>query len=318
MDNLAPNEIRYPYAIVRACSELPYVPAFIEMPDGFLRIVLKIVQKINLSNPFTEIFASRQTLAEESGKSLDSVHRAISWLEKANLIERERIARAGLRGSRSPLVPTLALLTALGLVDASGKAKAKSVGSKANTRHAPGRPVCTPCMAHRTDADAEAVKAVREPGAFTRIGSVFLPNDLLWLCGRGLSPFAVLGLMKHARAASQRLSDVVQTAHKYLEHLKSNQLFAYIRSLLESGRDFSAISRIEKETEEIQNEKLYLLQKAEIYEGRRFISKKSGRVYQVESGAVRESGGDRVGMAPFTRAFIEAVEDGRLTPCRGR
>ena len=317
MDKLAPNEVRYPYAIVRACSELPYVPAFIEMPDGFLRIVLKIVQKINLSNPFSEIFASRQTLADESGKSLDSVHRAISWLEKANLIERERIARAGLRGSRSPLVPTITLLMALGLVDAAGIPKAQSTGAKAaSTTRGPGRPVHSASEAFKAAADDVLVQASRESGAFTRIGSVFLPSELLWLCGRGLSPFAVLGLMKRAKAASQRLTDVVQASRKYLEHLKSNQLFAYIRTLLASGRDFSAISRIDKETEEIQKEQEYLSQKAEIYEGRRFISKKSGKIYQVESGAVRETGGDRVGMAPFTRAFIQAVEDGRLTPCR--
>lgn len=88
MDKLAYTEVRYPYAIVRACSELPYAPAFVEMPDGFLRIVLKIVQKINLLNPFSEIFASRQTLADESGShSIQSIERSAGLRNKTSLNE---------------------------------------------------------------------------------------------------------------------------------------------------------------------------------------------------------------------------------------
>lgn len=321
MDKLAHTEIRYPYAIVRACSELPYVPAFIEMPDGFLRIVLKIVQKINLLNPFSEIFASRQTLADESGKSLDSVHRAIHWLEKQNLIERERIARAGLRGSRSPLVPTKGLLLALGLIDARGApiAMAKSMWEQPQGGGGVSRPIPLPKHQPGTQDTLETPKSLESGSkdAFTRVGSVCLPTELLWLCSRGLSPFAVLGLMKQARAVGQRLSDVAASAHKYLARLKSNQLFAYIKSLLTSGRDFSAGAREEDKKDQENREIQYLKEKSEIYEGKRFISKKTGKVYQIESGAVRETHEGRSCMAPFTMAFIEAVEAGKLTSFAG-
>ena len=254
MDKLAPTEIRYPYAIVRACSELPYLSPFAAMPDGFLKVVLKIVQKINLRNPFSEIFASRQTLADEAGKSLDTVHRSIQWLEKHNLIERERKARAGLRGSRSPLMPTKSLLLALGLVDEHGT----SVETKKTATTARKSSGLEP---HKTGSLIDSNPALnsttlsKEEGSFTRFGAVCLPTDLIWLCSKGLSPFAVLGLMKRARAASQRLSDVVQAAKKYLDNLKSNQLYAYLQTLVTSGRDFSASYREKDRKDEEKREK---------------------------------------------------------------
>lgn len=311
MDKLAPTEIRYPYAIVRACSELPYLSPFAAMPDGFLKVVLKIVQKINLRNPFSEIFASRQTLADEAGKSIDTVHRSIQWLEQHNLIERERKARAGLRGSRSPLVPTKSLLLSLGLVDERGtpvetKKPATDARQTNGTEH------------HKTGSPIEPNPALnsttqsKEESGFTRVGAVCLPTDLIWLCSKGLSPFAVLGLMKRARAASQRLSDVVQAAKKYLDNLKANQLYAYLQTLVTSGRDFSASYREEERKDEEKREKSYLLEKAEIYEGRRFTSRKTGKVYLVESGVIRETENGQSRVTPFNRAFLDALEAGKL------
>ena len=311
MDKLAPTEIRYPYAIVRACSELPYLSPFVAMPDGFLRVVLKIVQKINLRNPFSEIFASRKTLADEAGKSLDTVHRSIQWLEQNNLIERERKARAGLRGSRSPLVPTKSLLLALGLVDERGVPVETKKAAKAAPAGVDDGQLTT-SSSNGPELTPSTTTSAREEGGYTRIGAVCLPTDLIWLCSKGLSPFAVLGLMKRARTASQRLSDVVHAAKKYLDNLKANQLYAYLQTLLTSGRDFSAPYREEVKKDEEKREKSYLLEKAEIYEGRRFTSRKTGKVYQVESGVIRETVNGQSRVTPFNRAFLEALEAGKL------
>lgn len=315
MDKLAPTEIRYPYAIVRACSELPYLSTFIEMPDGFLRVVLKIVQKINLRNPFSEIFASRQTLADEAGKSTDTVHRAIQWLEQNCFIERERKARLGLRGSRSPLVPTLKLLTALGLVDERGiSVEQKKKPSSPPPSTEPLSPRSANTWQETGTVENLANPTDRDGRGFTRIGNVSLPTDLIWLCTKGLSPFAVLGLMKRARAASQRLSDVVLAARKYLDKLKSNQLYAYLQTLLGSGRDFSAGHREDQRKSDETRENAYLLEKSEIFEGRTFVSRKTGKTYQIESGAVRETYEGKSSMSPFTRAFLDAIEAGKLVP----
>ena len=103
----------YPGAISRACAALDESPMFESMPDGYIRVVIRIIKKINLSRLSSPITASRETLAREAKKSLETVHRAVRWLESHALIQRDQKARAGLRGSSSPILPTQKLLDAL-------------------------------------------------------------------------------------------------------------------------------------------------------------------------------------------------------------
>lgn len=103
----------YPGAIARACSALDESPLFECLPDGYIRVVIRIVKKINLSRLSSPITASRETLAREAKKSLETVHRAVRWLESHAFIQRDQKARAGLRGSSSPIQPTQKLLDAL-------------------------------------------------------------------------------------------------------------------------------------------------------------------------------------------------------------
>ena len=300
MDSLVQNfsTSNFPYPILRACAELPYSVAFRELPDGFIKIVIKIIQKINLKSPFSEIYASRQTLANEAGKSLDSVNRAIQWLEARELIARERKARAGLRGSTSPLVPTLQLLFALGLVDKEGKPITWSgMSGRASQR---GR-----------DSNHAAQQPVKK-SLFTRVGTVFIPAELMFLVDQGLSAFAVLGLMKLAKKASQKLTDIAATTQKYLLKLQGNQLYAYIKTLIQSGRDFSAKNDEAAQDEMSKKEMAYLREKAEIYEGRAFISRKTGKFYRVEQGVIREETTGITRVSPFTRSFLDAIEGGLL------
>ena len=149
----------YPSGISRAVSAIDEIPAFKALPDGFLRVIVRIVKKINLRSPSNPIVASRNTLAVESGKSVETVHRAIRWLEELGLIERAQKARAGLRGSSSPLMPTHKLLEALLLipeVEAQLK-KAKHV--------APASPI-----------------PARD---FVRVNGLTLPSDLAWIVQQG-------------------------------------------------------------------------------------------------------------------------------------
>lgn len=103
----------YPGAIARACSALDESPLFESMPDGYIRVVIRIIKKISLCRLSSPITASRETLAKESKKSLETVHRAVRWLETHEFIQRDQKARAGLRGSSSPIRPTQKLLDAL-------------------------------------------------------------------------------------------------------------------------------------------------------------------------------------------------------------
>lgn len=103
----------YPGAIARACSVLDESPLFESMPDGYIRVIIRIIKKINLSRLSAPITASRETLARESRKSLETVHRAVRWLDAHEFIQRDQKARAGLRGSSSPITPTQKFLDAL-------------------------------------------------------------------------------------------------------------------------------------------------------------------------------------------------------------
>ena len=149
----------YPSGISRVVSAIDEIPAFKELPDGFLRIIVRIVKKINLRSPSNPIVASRNTLAEESGKSVETVHRAIRWLEEHGLIARDQKSRAGFRGSSSPLVPTPMLLEAL-LLTSAVEALLKKAKHVAPAMPSPKR-------------------------NFVRVNGLTLPSDLAWIAQQG-------------------------------------------------------------------------------------------------------------------------------------
>ena len=89
MTSIAPTVV-YPSLISRACATLDESPMFKDAPDGYLRVILRIIKKINLKRLSAPILASRATLAEESGKSVETVHRVVRWLEEHGLVQREQ------------------------------------------------------------------------------------------------------------------------------------------------------------------------------------------------------------------------------------
>ena len=311
MEFLAQN---FPYPITRACTALPHLPAFTALPDGFLLIVMRIVQKINLSRPFSEIFATRITLSEESGKSLDTVHRAVKWLEDHGFIERERKAKLGYRGSKSPLNPTQAFLESLGIVDAQGQPFAYKPLPTGTQAH---REAQEPVSKGQSDG-ASAPAGDRAARQFTRIAGVAIPVDLAWLCTKGMSAFGVLALMREAKSAKQRLSDIFQSCRKYLEDLPKNGIYAYLLKLIRSGRDFSHLCN-EKQNEEKEKENSeYLSRKLEDLDGSSFTSKKSGAVFTVTDGVLVEiRNGTRV-IRMMGQSFLDGIAEGRLVPHRER
>lgn len=280
----------YPSGISRAVSSIDEIPALKELPDGFLRVVVRIVKKINLRFPSKAIVASRGTLAEESGKSVETVHRAIRWLEEHGLIDRDQKARAGLRGSSSPLVPTQKLLEAL-LLTPEAEARIKKA------KHvAPASPAPT--------------------GDFVRVGGLTLPADLAWIAQRGgLPASAVLLLMRMAKAAKQRLSDVVSATQQYLEKLHGRSLFSYLRKLLAKGQDFSQKAgdlQTQHKEEQLQQ---HLSHKAQDMVGQKFENRDRSIQIEVDaSGMLRETRNGNSVMRFFSENFLEALAARRLVP----
>lgn len=304
MTAIAPTVV-YPSLISRACAALDESPVFKDVPDGYLRVILRIVKKINLKRLNSPILASRATLAEESGKSVETVHRVVRWLEERGLVEREQRARPELRGSSSPLVPTKQLLDAL-LLSEAARASVDEAHPNTGAKASAAKPSSV--------ANKSPVGAASPAATFERVGKVRLPADLAWLVKQqGMNCSGVLHLMKLAGQVKQRLSTVVAATRKYLEGLEGRELYAYIRALLGKGKDFGY--RATEQTREAaeQEERVYLKQKAQALAGRTFQNRDQSLVVTVdESGVLIEVRNGQRAARPFCRSFVEAIEAGRL------
>jgi hypothetical protein len=304
----------YPSAIARACSALDEAALFRDMPDGYLRVLIRIIKKINLARLTAPIVASRATLARESGKSVETVQRVVKWLEERGLVQRSQKARAGLRGSSSPLVPMPALLDALLLINAPASPADKARQSA----RASSMPPSPDTGSKETATPAAARIPAGSASAFVQFGAMKLPADLAWLVkDQGLKASGVLDLMKRARLAQQRLSDVVAATRQYLEGLQGRSLYAYLRALLGKGRDFAGkvVEKVGEIKEQQQRE--YLRHKADALSGRQFMSRDGGvHVLVDESGMLIETREGRRGARAMCQSFLDAIEAGRLVPVR--
>lgn len=292
MNSLVPTI--YPSHIARACASLDESPQFKTMPDGYLRVLLRIIKKINLSSPFSPIFASRGTIAQESGKSIETVHRVVKWLEDSGMIEREQKARAGLRGSSSPLVPTRKMLDAL-LLSQAPQERASA-------------PAINPAI--RSSTRAQQMRS-----AFVRVGKATLPSDIAWLSTRnGLAPTGVLKLMSLAKKAKQRLSVVVAATAQYLEGLSGRALYAYIKALLSKDKDYGYVAKQAESEAEVERDQDYLKEKAEALDGRSFSNKDGSIQITVQEGVLMETRNGNRAVRMMCKSFLEALEAGRLRP----
>jgi len=312
--------IVYPSAIARACSALDESIVFRELPDGYVRVVLRIIKKINLARPTSPIVASRGTLAEESGKSIETVGRVVKWLEDRGLVKRAQKAYAGLRGSSSPLTPTRALLDALLLTQSQSEQEPMDLPQKAAGANKVDQPQPSPVR-----SDGSISTELNQPtgiqpgvGAFVRIQKVVIPSELAWLVTeQELRATGVLALMKLARQVNQRLSDVVTATRKYLVRLKGGELFAYLRALIGKDRDYGYLVREEvKVVRDIQQHQR-IEEKAEALQGRQFTDRSGEIIVIVESrGILTEIRNGQRFCRHMDQLFLDAIEDGRLIGVR--
>ncbi len=264
MTVIAPTVV-YPSLISRACAALDESPVFKDVPDGYLRVILRIVKKINLKRLNSPILASRATLAKESGKSVETVHRVVRWLEERGLVEREQRARPELRGSSSPrahkATPGRSAAVEKRHVQVWTK-HTPNTGAKAST----GKPSSVSNKSPDRAANQET------PFEFERVGKVRLPRDLAWLVKeQGMNCSGVLHLMKLAGQAKQRLSTVVVATRRYLEGLHGRELLRLPACPVGQRSGLSGF-RATEETRGVAEtqEREYLKQKAQDLVGRTF------------------------------------------------
>ena len=125
----------------------------------------------------------------------------------------------------------------------------------------------------------------------------------------------VLSLMKLASSRKQRLSDVVQATKKYLEGLTDRGLFAYLRKLVLSEKDYGTVVQQDNQVQAEAQMKTRIAHKSIELEGRAYSTRDGKvRVFVRGNGFIEEIGPDRRGFRPMDARFLIAVEEGRLVP----
>ena len=305
-----PVAVIYPSAIARACTALDETPFFRDMPDGYLRVVTRIIKKINLHHLKSPIVASRLTLARESGKSLETVHRAVKWLEDHLLVQRQQKARRGLRGSSSPLIPTDTLLIALQLTGVHSSTQEPPLTQDNKTGLLPVLPDSSISMNLKNTV---SIREQPETG-FLRIDGFAIPSELVWLCNQNdLKATALLGLMKLAKKVNQRLADVVTVAKQYIQNIKGRELYAYLHKLICADKDYRHIAQVTAQGVQTIQMRARLEQKSRELQGRRFTNRAGTLFVTVErDGMLSEVRDGQEGVCPMTAEFLNALDDGRL------
>lgn len=304
--------VNYPLTIVRGCAALDEIPEFSSMPDGYLRILMRLIKKIDVIKPEKAIFARRSTLSKESGKSEITVNRALKWLEDHQMITRKQVCKSNLKGSNSPITPTKKLINLLGFGDKPKKAPANknecSLSEKQNLN-----------INKQSDQSS-----CLNPPSKTVIQGVALPHDLVWLVTKGrLNPYAVLKLMKLATDSGKFLSDIVQATKKWLEVGKVGKaLYAYLLALIKQKKDFKTIcaeqNRTYEAVEQSQADKQLVERKGFEWQAKTFESISTKKQYRIDSGYIYEIENSKIAGSRFMDiGFVNAVMDGKLRMTAG-
>ncbi|MEX3968116.1 Replication protein O [Paraburkholderia sp. EG286B] len=228
------DSVNLPWVIFRAAFRASQVE---ELPQRARSVFAALARTVDASRPYASIYAGRALLTDRALQSKRTLYRALADLEHAGLIRRPgqlRIVTEGYEGrfGRAYLHLTETAAALLGLVDA---------------------PVATPETSERPAVDAQtpADQSFDEPSATVAHGAyirdlspmVFqkrqpghVPADLQRLLPLGFSKFLVFGLMRQAREAGKRLSDVVEATWKHLK--EADRPICYLRALLRSPVDF--------------------------------------------------------------------------------
>ncbi len=246
---------------------------------------------LNQKDPSALAFIKKATIAQHLGISEATVYRALGALEDAGLIERERQQR------------TRAQLEVVGRIGFSAKLL-RCIGIASpqlqSTVHVPARfdeARASTCLAPVSGVNKTMQSSTKKhpgPGSFLLIDGRAVPMDLAPLVrDQGLKMSALYLLMRLARTAGHRLSDVVSTAGNALRPLRGRGLFAYLKSLLEKPIDFGHVVRTRKLREDedrtaearAAQERQQIAELVERYQGRR-VSAPDGSTYEVDSASI--------------------------------
>jgi hypothetical protein len=180
--------------------------------------------------------------------------------------------------------------------------------------HAGKQRIVAPAARPAQQMPSPGIATDNKQSQFVTLGKLKLPSDLAWLVQeQDMQATGVLQLMKLAKQVKQRLSDVVGATKKYLESLKGRELYAYLRALLHTNKDFGQRAEKAASDEFVQQQQNYLQEKAAAFSGQTFQSRDAKLMVTVDASGMlmQERAGQRTAR-PMCQSFLDAIAAGRL------
>lgn len=231
----------YPWVICNAVTRVFDVEELRKLHDSAIKLLVSLIKKVDKNNGTSPIFARRETLAKDIGRSVETVYRGLRILEESGLIEeREQSQDATGRLADSVITLSTRACELLQLPVRQGTSRCRVAPSVTS-----GRPTVyrldSQFFEDQSSESAEERVAQKQERQSIRVGKFWIPADLGLLIDRNVVATAVLALMKRAKVAGKRLSDVVQcVANRVVSlDLRAKKLYAYLLAAIEGSRDYS-------------------------------------------------------------------------------
>ncbi len=251
-----------------------------------------------------------------------TVYRALSKLEKENLIEREpqKIISSNFKSIGRIKITSIALKL-IGITEYLEKREEK-LKEKANNASSSNKKDDLAQMQDKNRDTLQSLKKQSERNSFKEIQGKKVPQDLAWLVeDNNLGIGALFKLMRLAREKGKRLSDIVAVCLHALRKISGRGLFAYLNKLITQENDFAYV-RAMREEEQMEKqhaaeEKRQLdLAKASLA-GRKFCLD-SGQFVEFDEQFISffDASGRHTGTCPFGQAapLVEKAIKGALKP----
>lgn len=307
---------RYPWVICNAVTRVFDVQELRVLHDSVQKLLVALIKKVDKGNGRSPVFARRETLARDIGRSVETVYRGLRTLEASGLIEarqQEQDPTGRLMDSVITFSGRLCVLLDLPL---AGKSAATSVKAPPPSV-TDDRPTVYRVSGQFKDQSHESS---RTPPATIRVGRFSIPADLGMLLERSLPATAVLSLMKKAKAVGKRMGDVMRCIAGRVEalDLRGRRLYAYLLTTLQGRRDFEGEVQSANERARIETLRKEDGERAREHEGRWFAvigdDRKRVKVQAGMAYVIAEVGGrwQITGSAALGSEFDAAITAGRL------
>ncbi|WP_367395308.1 helix-turn-helix transcriptional regulator [Cupriavidus sp. Agwp_2] len=246
---------------------------------------------LNQEHPNALAFIKKSTIAQHLAISEATVYRALGALEDAGLIERERQQR-----TRAQLEVVGRIRFTAKLLHCIEVTVVQLGAAQRRTGHNEPQSVATSLAQVSGVNNYQQSSTKKHPmrGAFVQIADRTVPIDLAPLVrDQELKTSALFLLMRLARKAGHRLSDVVSASGHSLKPLRGRELFAYLKSLLGKPIDYGHVVRTRKVQEDeghaaearAEQDRQEVIQLVERYRGKR-VAAPDGRIYEVDSASI--------------------------------